>query len=413
MTRRRLALVLAAMAGGCAQPMPPPGGPPDAKVPQLMKVEPESGAVNVRPRAVVLSFDEVIAERSGGSGGLAASVVVSPVSGETMVAWSRDQLYVRPSGGFRPNAVYTVTLLPGIADLRNNVMKAGRTIVFATGPSIPDTRLAGRAFDWAKGVPITKGFVEAIARTDSTVYLAVTDSTGAFELRHLPPGDYLVKGVLDNNGNRRLEPREPWDQRPVALVDSQRVELLAFVHDTIGPRIQSLAVQDSLTIKLTFDQPLLQEQALGPALFRVATADSQPVPIAAVLTVAQADSLAKLAAERKADSLARADTSKATPPDAAPRSRPVADSTKAPPPKPSRPSPVSDVVLKLEAPLAPATRYTVAAVKVAGLLGAFRENQRAFLTAVKRDTTAAADSSRRAPAARRRPPADTTRRPPP
>lgn len=435
---RRAALLSAALAVGCAQPMPPPGGPPDAKVPQLLKVEPESGAVNARPRAVVLTFDEVIAERGGGSGGLASSVVVSPVSGETMVAWSRDQLYVRPSKGFRPNAVYTVTLLPGIADLRSNVMKTGRTIVFATGPDIPETRITGRAFDWAKGTPVTKGYVEAIARADSTVYLAITDSTGAFVLRHLPPGDYLVKGVVDNNTNRRLEPREPWDQRPVTLRDSQQVELLAFVHDTIGPRISALTVQDSLTLKLTFDQPLLPDLALAPSLFRLATADSQTVPIAAVLTAATADSLAKLEAARKADSLAKADTSAAarrdttsgarpgapsprppggppaqavapamadTTPPSAPRGRPGADSAKAPPPKPSRPSPISDLVLKLESPLVPGTRYAITSLKVAGILGAFRENQRAFITAVKRDTSAAADSARRGQGARRRPPA--------
>lgn len=429
---RRTALGLVALAAACAQPMPPPGGPPDTTVPTLVKVEPESGAVNARPRAVVLTFDEVIAERGGGSGGtgggMASLVVLSPVSGETSVAWSRDQLYIRPSRGFRPNAVYSVTLLPGVADLRSNVIKAPRTIVFSTGPTIPDTRITGRAFDWTKGLPITKGYVEAIARSDSTVYVAITDSTGGFALQHLPPGDYLLKAVLDNNGNRRLEPREPWDARPVTLTDSVAAELLAFVHDTIGPRVQALAVQDSVTLKLTFDQPLLPEQKLEPALFRLATADSQPVVIANVFTVAVADSLAKIEAARRADSLAKADTTKKpaadstrakapvpnapTPapardsvaPSGAARARP--DSAK-PVPKPSRPSPLSEVVLRLAAPLAPASRYSLTLVKVAGLLGAFRESQRTFITAVRKDTTAAKDSTRRPapPAPRRRPPA--------
>lgn len=434
--RRRLALLLALAAGACAQPMPPPGGPPDTKVPQLVKVEPESGAVNVRPRAIVLTFDEVISERStgGGTAGSASNVLVSPVSGETTVAWSRDQLYIRPSKGFRPNAVYTVTLLPGIADLRNNISKVSRTIVFATGSEIPDTRIRGRAFDWVKGIPVTKGYVEAIRTADSTVYIAITDSTGGFELRALPPGAYRLKGVVDNNNNRRLEPREPWAEVPLTLADTAQAELLAFVHDTLGPRVQGLAVQDSLTIKLTFDQPLLPELSLAPALFALATADSQPVPIARVLTPAVADSLAKVEAARMADSLAKADTTQRTAPrdstakGAAPPAKPAVpaaapagpprgakpDSAATPPPKPSKPSPLTELVLKLERPLAPGTRYALALVEVRGLLGASRPSTRSFITAVKRDTTAAADSTRRAAPARRRgaTPPDSTRKPP-
>jgi hypothetical protein len=435
-----LAAVVAALCG-CAQPMPPPGGPPDTAVPKLLKTEPESGAVNVRPKSIVLTFDEVIAERGGGGGGsgggangMASFVVLSPVSGETMVGWSRDQLIVRPTKGFRPNAVYTLTLLPGISDLRNNTVKQGRTIVFATGPEIPDTRITGQAFDWVKAQPIAKGFVEAVRVADSTVYVGVTDSIGRFSLEHVPPGDYRVVAVLDANGNRKRDGREAYDSAAVRLTDSARVELLAFVHDTLGPRVSQLALKDSVTLQLTFDQPLLPSLALTPALFSMVGADSSSIPVARVLTVPVADSLAKAEAAQRADSLARADTSaaarakrdsaaKAPTPAKAPgaglpatavldtartpaRGGLKADSVKAAPPKPSKPSPLSDLVLKLERPLSPATRYGLRLSGVQGLLGASRASERFFVTAAKRDTTAAKDSTRRAPTRPpRRPPA--------
>jgi hypothetical protein len=426
--------MLVAALAGCAQPMPPPGGPPDTAMPSLVKTEPESGAVNVRPRAVVLTFDEVIAERGGGgggaTGGMGQFVLLSPVSGETMVGWSRDQLVVRPSKGFRPDAVYTVTLLPGIADLRSNAMKQGRTIVFATGARIPDTRVSGRAFDWVKGQPITKGYVEAIRTTDSTVYVGVTDSVGGFALAHLPPGDYRVGAVLDANNNRRRDAREAWDEVTVSLTDSVRVELLAFVHDTLGPRIAQLVLKDSLSLQLTFDQPLLPTLALEPALFALVAADSSPRAVARVLTVPQADSLAKVEAARRADSLARADTSAAArarrdsvrqaparPPardtsaretsarETSARETSARDSTRpAPPPKPSKPSPISDVVLRLAEPLAPGTRYALRLSGVKGLLGASRPSERFFVTPAKRDSTAADSTRRQAPRRRPTPP---------
>ncbi len=399
--------------------MPPPGGPPDTEPPKLLSVTPDSGTVNVLPRAVVFTFDDVIAERGTGPTGLAANVLVSPVSGETSVAWSRDQLYVRASKGFRPNAVYTVTLVPGLADLRGNVMTTGRTVVFSTGGDIPDTRVGGIAFDWVKGTPLTKGYVEAIRRADSTVYLALTDSSGRFAMRHLPPGEYTLQAVSDANTNRKLEPREAWASQVVTLRDTLSAELLTFVHDTLGPRISAFAITDSQTIKLTFDQPLLPEFTPRPSLFAIvrATADSTAVPLRAVLSVAAYDSLARQRKAQRADTsdaLARAERPAAATPavplpvraDTGARRGARSDSV-TPPPKPSRPSPISDLVLELAEPLTPGTRYVVRADSLPGLLGAFRKSERVFLTPAARDTTATDSTRRRAPARRPapRPPA--------
>lgn len=416
----RLALLgLTASGVGCASPAPPPGGPPDTEPPKLLSVSPDSGKVNVLPRAVVFTFDDVIAERGTGPTGLAANVLVSPVSGETSVAWSRDQLYVRTSKGFRPNAVYTVTLVPGLTDLRGNVMKTGRTVVFSTGGDIPDTRVSGIAFDWVKGTPLTKGYVEAIRRADSTVYLALTDSSGRFALRHLPPGEYTLQAVSDANTNRRLEPREAWASQAVTLRDTLSAELLTFVHDTLGPRISAFALTDSQTIKLTFDQPLLPDRTPRSSFFAIvrATADSTAVPVQMVYTSAAFDSVSRQRKQRIADSTkAPADAPSEAPRDVtrdAPRdvTRDVARSartdTVTPPAKPSRPSPISELVLELATPLAPGTRYVVRADSIAGLLGAVRKSERVFLTPIKRDSTAADSTRRRVPARRPapRPPA--------
>ncbi|HRQ78451.1 MAG TPA: hypothetical protein PLY94_07610, partial [Gemmatimonadaceae bacterium] len=48
----------------CASQGMPPGGPPDAEIPQIVQLLPDTNAVNVRVPAVVLRFDEVVNERS-------------------------------------------------------------------------------------------------------------------------------------------------------------------------------------------------------------------------------------------------------------------------------------------------------------------------------------------------------------
>ena len=43
-----LAAIMAAVVYACAQPGAPPGGPPDVKPPALLRITPDSNAVNVR-----------------------------------------------------------------------------------------------------------------------------------------------------------------------------------------------------------------------------------------------------------------------------------------------------------------------------------------------------------------------------
>jgi hypothetical protein len=298
-----LAAVAAALAG-CASQGVPPGGPPDLEPPRLVRTSPDTGAVGVRGGEVAFQFDEVIAERPTGAATLGALFLVSPRDGEPRVTWRRDAISVRPRGGFRDNTVYTVTMLPGIVDLRGNSRTEGAEVVFSTGATIPRTSLAGVVFDWVAGNAVPRALVEALhvrdsaTARDTTTYLAVADSLGRFAFRYLPPGDYTVRGAADANSNRAIDPRELYDTVRVALRDSATVELLAFAHDTVGPRLTAASASDSVTLRATFDQPLLPTQPLGPSLFALTGPDSARVPIAAVTAGRDADSLATPAGAR-------------------------------------------------------------------------------------------------------------------
>jgi hypothetical protein len=395
-----LALLLA-----CASIGAPPGGPPDKEPPALLSVQPESGAVTVRAEEVSFHFDDVINEGGGGtSGGLGQLFVISPRDGEVKVAWHRSTLDVRPDDGFRSNTAYTITMLPGIADLRGNRRNDGASIVFSTGPTIPPTRIAGTLFDWVAGTPAPNGAVEVFPQADTqTAYVARADSLGRFVVAHMPPGSYTVRAFLDGNDNQTLDRREAWDTTHVALRDSARVELLAFVHDTIGPSIASLTRVDSLTLRVTFDQGIDTAQTIDTTLFQLLTTDSTRVPIARARPAAQwEEAQARADSIALADSLARAD-SIAGRADSVARQDSLAARTdttrRAALPKPSRPSPVKSVVLELGAPLMPGKSYRLTATGVRGLLGATHPSTRT-IDVPAAPPPVAADTTR--------PPPDTT-----
>jgi Big-like domain-containing protein len=376
---RRLIVVVAVVA--CASQGAPPGGPPDSIPPHLIGIVPDSGAVSVRPNRVEFRFDEVISERPSGAASLAQLVLISPSDGLPRVDWRRRSIAVRPRRDWKENAVYTVTLLPGIADLRGNSMKAGTSIIFATGPTIPNTRISGNLYDWVQGLAARNGAVEAIALPDSIVYIARSDTTGRFVLAHLPPGSYTIRGWVDANNNRGFDSREPYDSAMVALRDTASLTLLAFVHDTLPPRINTVQVVDSVTLRVELSQPLDPEQRVDTSLFRLTAPDSSIVPLRQVLSANAWD-------RARADSLARADTTPRPAPAA--RAQPARrDSIVLP-----RPVPVSQFIVITATPLQPETSYRLIAVEARNLLARAGTSARVFSTP-------------------RRAPADTTRRAPP
>lgn len=419
--------------GACASPGVPPGGPERLTPPRLVRTSPDTNAVGVRPRAVVFTFDAVLSETprgggtaSAGSGatGLEAVTLVSPRSGSVSVDWDRERVAIRPRRGFRPNVTYTVTFGPGVQDLRNNVRDTASVLVFSTGGPIARGQVRGAVFDWVNGRPAPRAVVE-ITGADSATYVALADSGGRFVVPNVPPGPYRLRGTVDLNGNRAADPREAFDTVPaVATVPGARppaaridttvgVAVYAFPRDTLAPRLTTVTSTDSVTLRLTFDRPLLPGQAFAGRV-RVAGADSAALAIRSVLSAADADSVARAESERAEragrDSAAqsdstRRDSTRRDEPDAPPpglgqeparangvQGAPVDPARQArqrggravpdslPPLTLGRPVPPTDLVLRLAAPLRPNTNYRVTVRDLRSLNGVVGTSDRAFTT---------------------------------
>ena len=398
---RRLAGVAAGaallvLAAACARQGFPPGGPPRFTPPEILTVFPESGAVNVSAKAVSIVFDEVVSEKPATGQTIADIVLISPRDGGPRVAWHRTKVDIRGQKPWRPNTAYTITLRPGITDLHGNVLRRGTVIVFSTGAVIPSTVISGVVFDWGTGKPVPAALVQSFLPPDSSQYVTLADSTGRFTLGTIPPGAINVRAVADANGNRALDPHEAWDSVTVTLKDSATAELYVFVHDSTGPRINSLDVRDSLTLRVGFDKPLDVHSTVDTSNFTLrAMADSQIVPLRFVRgwaaydkartdSIARADSLAaltdtavkhRLAARAALDSQVKAQAqaqARPKPPRGA-----LADTTPPPPPPvPSRAIPLSDFAIVLAKPLVPGAWYKLQAHDVKNLLGDTATSQR-------------------------------------
>jgi hypothetical protein len=363
-------------------------------------VQPESGAVVAGWKDdAVIHFDEVVEEMPGK---LANQVLLSPVAGDVRVSWARTSIRVKPKEGWKPGRVYRLQLLPGIVDLRRNKSDAGRVVLFSTGPAIGQATLTGAALQWVEQRLLAGALIAAVLRPDTVGTLSLADSTGKFRLGGLQPGRYVVYAVADQNTNRRRDPREAFDSTLVTLDSTASVTLFTFVHDTAGPRPRAATATDSITVRLEFSQALDPTKTLDTTRLRVLQLpDSTPVPIAAVLTPRQYDSLTAAArAAAKPDSgAARPDTAARGPTPHAPAPTRV-DTTELRRLLGQRPAPFDRLFLRFPAPLLPQTRYVIRVRGAVNLNGAVADGQ-AVVTTPKPTPP---DTTHRAPRAAPPPP---------
>ena len=372
-TRALVTSMLGAVAlgafGACARPGVPPGGPERHTPPMITRIRPDTNTLNVRGDEMVVDFDEVISERPGGSASaLGDLVLVSPRDGAPVVDWHRSSLTIRPRHGWRKNTAYTVTILPGISDLRGNVRANTVTVTFSTGPTIPNTVLTGTLFDWLQGTPVITGIVEARPVTDtSVIYIAATDSVGHYRLHGLPAAQYFVRGFVDGNANRGLDPNEAFDSTRVNLADSLSLELLAFAHDSVGPKLSAVTVQDSVTLRANFGTPIDPRTPLAATQFVVIGPDSSRIAVTRAIP-ASADTVSRttspLAAKVQPQSGGAAGGSIVPVP--VPQSQRRGQVAL---PKPSLPLLFRDVVITVARPLRAGATYQLRATDVRGPTG--------------------------------------------
>jgi len=395
----RPSLIVAAwLLAACASVSPPAGGPEDKAPPRVLRVTPDTNSVNAKERVASFYFDEIINDRGTGAGDVSNFFLVSPSDGEPHISWHRSRIDVRPRHGFRPNTAYTITLLPGLTDLRNNAMKQGGALVFSTGPTIPSLRITGTAFDWPAERTAPNALIEALT-ADSIKYLAKADSAGKFVLGPLGPGTYLVRAIIDENSNRALDRTEAWDSVRVTTPQPAPVELLAAPRDTLAARLLSVSPIDSVTIRLLFDRLLDPTQTIPVANVRIVGADSATVPILATRTPREETAHAKALEQAADDSARRADSVAGHPRPAAPVPTRVNGAGAPPAPAtPSRAPPFTTLTIVLGSPLKPSSSYRVSVKDIKALSGRVTGSERQF-TAPKPPPPRTNPDSAAAPAA--------------
>lgn len=262
------ALLAAAAALACAQPGRPPGGEVDRSPPRVIATWPMAfDTITDLTRPVVITFDERLSIRYQNVTDLREAVLVSPTKGVPIVDRGRRRITVRLAGGWEPDQVYRVVILPVYRDLFGNQRQDPVDLVFSTGARITESALAGFVTDRLTGRPVADARVQATRRIDDQHYVAVTDTGGFFALRYVPAGAYDLESWVDQD--RDVEPDffEAQDSTDTAfgVGDTAVVEMAVLPMDTTPARLARAEVVDSSKVRLVFDDYFAPGPVAGEA----------------------------------------------------------------------------------------------------------------------------------------------------
>lgn len=191
---------------GCANIVPPLGGPRDTLPPRLMAVTPRDSSKLFNTNKIVFYFDEYIDPKD-----VRTELIVSPVAKtEPIVDAKLRTLTVRIKDTLQPNTTYSLNFGNAIRDVNEGNILKNFTYVFSTGKYLDSMRFSGNVIVANTGKADSTLIVMLHRKLDDSAvvkekprYIARLDSLGRFSFRFIEPGTYALYALKDEGGTRR------------------------------------------------------------------------------------------------------------------------------------------------------------------------------------------------------------------
>ena len=192
---------------GCANIIPPSGGPRDSLPPKLINAFPKDSAINVTTKNITLNFDEFVDVKS-----IQENLVVSPITKNLpLIDYRLRSVTVKFKDSLETNTTYSLNFGDAIKDVNEGNVLKNFTYVFSTGKTIASGTFSGNVLmaetgkiDSALIVVLHKNLNDTAIFKDKPRYYTKLDGKGNFKFKNLEPGKYAAF-VLPNNYSKKFE----------------------------------------------------------------------------------------------------------------------------------------------------------------------------------------------------------------
>jgi hypothetical protein len=206
-----LLICLTAMAliqiGGCANIVPPSGGPRDSIPPYAVYAKPRDSSTNIAPKEILISFNEYITTNA-----LQEQLIVSPnIKNNPLVDQRLNMVRIRLSDSLNANTTYSLQFGNALRDVNEGNIVQNYTYVFSTGNQIDTGKLFGKVQIAETGLvdssliavlhPIDN---DSAIFKDKPTYYSRINGHGVFEFKFLPATNFNIY-IVPNDYSKRYD----------------------------------------------------------------------------------------------------------------------------------------------------------------------------------------------------------------
>src|SRR5687767_11799116 len=191
---------------GCANIVPPSGGPRDSLPPRMVEVRPADSSRNFAGKRIVMEFDEFVQIDN-----IMENLLVSPVPKINPIIDSKLRtVTITIKDTLQPNTTYTIDFGNAIKDINEGNILKNYAYMFSTGPSIDSLKITGKVIIAENGktdstliVMLHTDFDDSAVIKEKPRYIARVNPDGSFAFHNLPTGSFALYALKDEGGQRR------------------------------------------------------------------------------------------------------------------------------------------------------------------------------------------------------------------
>ena len=191
---------------GCANIIPPTGGPRDSLPPLLVHANPPDSTRNFPGGRIVLTFNEYVELNNAQE-----NLIVSPIPKiEPFPDAHLRTITIRLKDTLEPNTTYSINFGRAIRDINEGNEMRDFTYIFTTGNYFDSLELSGRVLIAETGRPdsslivvLHRSLDDSAVAKENPRYFTRIDSGGHFTFRNLPSGTFAVYAMKTEGGMKR------------------------------------------------------------------------------------------------------------------------------------------------------------------------------------------------------------------
>ncbi|HRP33497.1 MAG TPA: Ig-like domain-containing domain [Agriterribacter sp.] len=196
---------LVVFTSGCAQIIPPTGGPRDSLPPVMLGAVPKDSTLHFKGNKIVITFNEYVQlDRPE------TQLIISPVPKVSPIIEAKlKEITIRIKDTLEENTTYSINFGRSLKDINEGNPAKQFTYLFSTGSYLDSSSLSGKVINAETGrtdstliVMLHRNFEDSAVSKEKPRYFARLDSAGNFTFNHLAPGRYQIFALKDEGGQK-------------------------------------------------------------------------------------------------------------------------------------------------------------------------------------------------------------------